>query len=535
MQSPMRRVKKALRDLTSERQRLAYAKAKQRFAEMTQSRGPAVEIVRGWNAGGWARQTALDVGAALASHGVSFVRLPQSDVFDTILVVKESDASAVAEALGGLDPEQGWNVVEHGRPRYLRFARERQMPGLRGEGPLEYVVSREARAGQRGLNTAREAVIVQLWSEVTTGSDRADGDPYLAGTIHRHPAHAETRVAYFDPEAWERYAGTTIDHVQWPPLMDEIREPIDVVYTWVDGNDPAWLARKAAATDGADLSEINSTATVASRFADRNELKYSLRSLEMYAPWVNHVYVVTDQQRPDWLVDAHPRLTIVDHKDIFTDPSVLPVYNSHAIESQLHHIPGLSDRYLYLNDDMIFARPVSPSIWFEPGGLTKFFLSKAVLDVNPPSSRDLPVLSSAKMNRQRVLEQYGRWVTQKFKHTPHAQRRDVLEDLEATLPEDFRRTAASRLRHPDDLSVPSALHHYWAQSTGRAHEGKIRYDYFDTGTPGVAARLERLATREDLDVFCINDSGEQTPPALAEVLERVLSERYPVPSSFERP
>ncbi len=116
-------------------------------------------------------------------------------------------------------------------------------------------------------------------------------------------------------------------------------------------------------------------------------------------PWVRHVYVVTDRQVPPWLNVEHPQLTVVDHREIFRDPSVLPVFNSHAIESQLHHIPGLSEHYLYLNDDFFFGRPVQPELFFHANGIAKFFLSAVVLDVDPPSRRDLPVLSAAKQNR----------------------------------------------------------------------------------------------------------------------------------------
>ena len=39
---------------------------------------------------------------------------------------------------------------------------------------------------------------------------------------------------------------------------------------------------------------------------------------------------------------------------------VLPTHNSHAVESQLHHIPGIAEHFLYSNDDMFFGRPLQP-------------------------------------------------------------------------------------------------------------------------------------------------------------------------------
>ena len=39
----------------------------------------------------------------------------------------------------------------------------------------------------------------------------------------------------------------------------------------------------------------------ASRYRDNNELRYSLRSLAKFAPWIRHVYIVTNGQIPYWL------------------------------------------------------------------------------------------------------------------------------------------------------------------------------------------------------------------------------------------
>ena len=52
----------------------------------------------------------------------------------------------------------------------------------------------------------------------------------------------------------------------------------------------------------------------ASRFEDNEELRYSLRSLERFAPWVRHIYIVTNGQLPYWLNLENPRVTIVTHE-----------------------------------------------------------------------------------------------------------------------------------------------------------------------------------------------------------------------------
>ncbi|XP_050093611.1 N-acetylglucosamine-1-phosphotransferase subunits alpha/beta [Anopheles aquasalis] len=128
-------------------------------------------------------------------------------------------------------------------------------------------------------------------------------------------------------------------------------EVIDVVYTWVNGSDPSFLAQ---------LSEYSPRQYDKARYDDKNELRYSLRSLEKYAPWVRNVYIVTNGQVPGWLNLEHPRLRLITHAEIADDDTALPTYSSAAIETFIHRIPGLSRQFLYLNDDIFLGAPLYP-------------------------------------------------------------------------------------------------------------------------------------------------------------------------------
>lgn len=267
----------------------------------------------------------------------------------------------------------------------------------------------------------------------------------------------------------------------------------------------------------------------------RDELKYSLRSVEMYANWVNRIYIVTDGQRPGWLTDVGERVKVIDHADIFQDTSVLPVFNSHAIESQLHRIEGLSERYLYMNDDIFFGRPVSPELFFEGNGISKFFLSRALIDIDQPSLDDLPVTAAAKNNRDLIAQGAGVMVSNKFKHTPHPQSRSLLEELERAHPEEFRQVSARRFRHPRDISVASSLHHYAAYVTRRAVRGDIDYMYQDVSDVRTVLMFNELLRSRRYDVFCLNDT-DSSPASLArqaELMGRFLGAYFPLPSKFE--
>lgn len=117
-----------------------------------------------------------------------------------------------------------------------------------------------------------------------------------------------------------------------------------------------------------------------SRFADNEELRYSLRSLEKHAPWVHHIYIVTNGQIPHWLNLDNPRISIITHEEIFPNKSHLPTFSSPAIETHLHQIPGLSKKFLYLNDDVMFGKDVWPEDFYTHTKGQKIYLSWPVPD-----------------------------------------------------------------------------------------------------------------------------------------------------------
>jgi hypothetical protein len=315
----------------------------------------------------------------------------------------------------------------------------------------------------------------------------------------------------------------------------DIDFPIDIVYTWVDGSDPDWAVRRDKHLGVTDSDALNRTAANVSRYLSRDELRYSLRSIEMFAPWVRRIFIVTDNQVPAWL-DQSSKAVVVDHREIFADPSVLPAFNSHAIESQLHHVDGLAEHYLYLNDDMLFGRPVSPANFFGRNGLPKIYLSPARIEWGEPSIDDLPVMAAAKNNREILLKDFGRYVSQKQKHTPYPHLRSVMYEMEERYAEDFARTAASRFRHPSDISIASSLQQYYTFLTGRAVLGSVGYTYVDLADPSAPVQLTRLRKTAEFDTFCLNDtdSDDVNFEEQMTMVRSFFEDYFPLPSSFER-
>ncbi|MEU1144415.1 stealth family protein [Streptomyces sp. NPDC005863] len=319
--------------------------------------------------------------------------------------------------------------------------------------------------------------------------------------------------------------------------IDAANFPIDLVYTWVDGSDPDLTARRESFRTGPDAPRIHARETGTSRYTSRNELKYSLRSVEMYAPFIRNIYLVTDGQRPDWLAPHAPGIQVIDHKDIFADPTALPVFNSHAIETQLHHIPGLSEHYLYLNDDVFFTRPATAGQFFHGNGIAKLPFSPFQLGVDAPHP-DEPAPNSAGKNVRELLQKtHSRFTVSKFKHTPHPQLRSVLTELEELFTEDVQRTSRSRFRATTDIAMANSLHHHHAYLTGRAVPGTFKLRYIDVGKPGIAAALDEFQPGHPHDFLCLNDVNTAAPELerVAGALRDFLESQFPFASRWETP
>lgn len=139
-------------------------------------------------------------------------------------------------------------------------------------------------------------------------------------------------------------------------------EKIDLVITWVNGNDEKWRIKRSKYVKKTNKNIGNAD----NRYRDYGTLRFSLRSVEKYAPWINKIYIVTDDQRPDWLKDISNRIQIIDHKQIIPH-DILPVFNSNVIEWYIDEIQGLSNEFIYMNDDIILNNPVKKKDFFKDG------------------------------------------------------------------------------------------------------------------------------------------------------------------------
>lgn len=186
---------------------------------------------------------------------------------------------------------------------------------------------------------------------------------------------------------------------------------------------------------------------------------------------------------------------------------------------------------------MFFGRLVEPELFFTPGGLTKFVECEVRIGVGAPAPHRSGHDNGLRVNRALLRERFGRTIVRDLEHCAAPLRKSVMAELENAFPDDFARTAASRFRSASDISVTNSLYHYYALMTGRAvatHRPRVRY--VQTTLTASLRRLERLAARTDIDMFCLNDGGEvEVPEAIRiEAMRTALERMFPVRAPWER-
>lgn len=310
-------------------------------------------------------------------------------------------------------------------------------------------------------------------------------------------------------------------------------EPIDAVYLWVDGEWPGFReVRDRYATKPADRDPA--------RFRDNLDvLKYGLRSLA-HVPWIRNVYLVTARpQQPRWLKD-HPRLKLVHH-DEFIDNEFLPTFNTSAINCHLDALPELSRRFLYLEDDMLFAAPVTLAHFLDDQNRLR--VHRRVGFTHDASRKDeiglTPGNASRAYTNHLLNEAFGHQPRPTFNHAPLLMDQPVLQEMRERWPEDFALLAASRFRAPRRI-ITTYLYQHYMLNTGRGIGVSRRHTYREVYYHGLEESipwtwagllLPRLIRPKTM---CFNDNwGANPKPRLIAMVKNFLEKTYPVKSPFE--
>ncbi|MCD8129700.1 MAG: stealth family protein [Lachnospiraceae bacterium] len=332
------------------------------------------------------------------------------------------------------------------------------------------------------------------------------------------------------------------------------REGIDFVITWVDGNDPAWQKEKAKyrpQTEADDRPE---------RYRDWEFLPYWFRGVERYAPWVRRIHFITCGQIPDWMNTSHPKLHLVSHED-YIPREYLPTFSSRVIELHMHRIEGLSERFVYFNDDFLPVRDLKPTDFFD-GDRPCDMLAFQPVVANPAN----PVMSHSYLNntlvlarhfdkRQNVRMQPGHYFKIGYPplyffynflelafplftgfytvHGPFPFLKSTFEEVWEKEGEVLRETSSHRFRGSEDVT-PYLLRE-WQKLTGNFTAKNITRDlgYFNVGNEN--EKLLRAIRKRKSKIICINDANQ---PIAFERVKRELLEAFdeilPQKSSFEK-
>jgi Stealth protein CR2, conserved region 2/Stealth protein CR1, conserved region 1 len=316
---------------------------------------------------------------------------------------------------------------------------------------------------------------------------------------------------------------------------------IDIVYLWVDGQDSAWQAKRRAAAQAlstVDASHLAPYSNVEGRFRDNDELRFSLRALAKFFPAHGHIYIVTDAQTPAWFKPGKG-LTIVDHRDIMP-ADCLPTFDSGNIESYIHRIAGLSERFFYLNDDVFFGAPVALNDWFFDTGVYVTWSDDAQIVGNAMQPESTALINASRLSQQwlstqRFVPAYTH-TPRTFAHSPRPMLKSIMVALERIAPELFTTVRSTVFRAWDKPTIVSDFVLRWALASAQAKVREHSHLHVSTGDADAPVQLAALSAQfGQLDFFCINDTLDDAPdldPRLKQVRE-VLAVLLPVASPFE--
>lgn len=294
---------------------------------------------------------------------------------------------------------------------------------------------------------------------------------------------------------------------------------IDAIITWVDGSDPGHLARLNAFLQESGLGRC--AAAAPTRFGDCGEIDYCVASLLRFAPWIRTIHIVVDQQAPALVKRMkgsalEHRVRIVDHREFFQGfEQHLPTFSNRSIECLMWQIPGLAERFIYLNDDFQLVRPVRVEDFFDErgvvlrgqwraSGLRRWKLRiKAlgavvlrILGRNSRSATARPGNHAAQALSAQLAGFHDRYL--QVQHLPHPMRKSVLAAYFADNPKVLADNVPHRLRTEGQfVTTALAAHLELAAGTARV-DNRLAALRLEPNTQDLTA-LAREMARADAD------------------------------------
>ena len=292
---------------------------------------------------------------------------------------------------------------------------------------------------------------------------------------------------------------------------------MDIVITYVDGNDPVWKA---------DYQKHTDVPVMEKRFRDWGTLKYLLRGIEVNMPFIRNVYLVVSHpsQVPQWADTEN--LRVVLHEDIIPQ-DYLPTFNCNPIEMHLHRIEGLDEEYLYFNDDLYPLRPCRPEDFFRGGkGVLKFSRHYFV------SGMYKHICKNSDTSARKALGMPSSWAFISPQHTCTAMLKSQCEEVYAKLEPEILKSL-TKTRTADNLNQYLFLDYQYFK--GLMIDEKISNKHFSVALTS-PEKLKSYILNPDRNLLCVNDVrlSEKKYELLREAMLSALETRFPYKSRFEK-
>lgn len=323
-------------------------------------------------------------------------------------------------------------------------------------------------------------------------------------------------------------------------------EPIDIVYLWCDLADEKFR-KKLIDTRQRHGLVVNEAENGKCRYASNDELRYSLRSIERHLPWIRHVHLLIDDDisLPPWMNDKNKKLKIHRWGSIMPS-SKLPCFNANTFEFFLQDIPGLSERFLFSNDDTLVCKSVKPSFFFGRDGWPIMRYSKSKVPTDGREIEDYYIHIIAKSflfakEKIGICNGYKKAFGYLNHHNIDGYVKSDLIDFKKRFSEIWKHQTSHPFRSRSQIH--REIFAAFAFSLGHAHFRSIKRPWYETllGMPHrdswhcSAARTDivKAFARIKPALLCVNDSPIVTDEDHARV-DAFLHSLFPERSSFEK-
>jgi hypothetical protein len=311
---------------------------------------------------------------------------------------------------------------------------------------------------------------------------------------------------------------------------------LDIVIAWVDGNDVELKRKRQQYLTGGDASDAVSD----TRFASNDEIYYNIASILKYVPFCRHIFIVTDNQQPEFLnefvaqglCDAN-KIRVVDHREIFAGyTQFLPTFNTRSIESMLWNINGLSDYFIYLNDDFFFNSPAQIEDFLESDKIVTYghwkscFSYKTKLKYRQFLNRNFnkPIQPGHVIAQMLGADILGFKDFFEIHHYPHCVDRKILSEYLLCHPDLLETQIKYKFRSVEQLNPISLMNHLKIQKNEAVLKPDLALAYLKNAE-SLAAFVDAL-NQDNIKYGCIQSLDQLNSEKAAQVRRKMIDKLY---------